>query len=142
METAGWEDRPRRVYDHIPVKDIRGYVHQFLVTKKFKSFCDEHNYYTESGNYSTTAETVYRFIFNDTDFIEAHTALNDSEIEAEILKMCISAGASLEEEYKTFRSIEKVEEKTLHIKTAEQTDYYFDYTKIRINKNKTEIILR
>ena len=129
-------------FDNIPVKDIRGYVHQFLVKDGFKKFCDKNSYYTESGNYSTTAETVYRYIFNDTDFIEAHTALNDSEIEAEILKACISAGASLKEEYKTFRSIEKTEEKTLHIKTAEQTDYYFDYTKIRINKNKTEITLR
>ena len=41
-----------------------------------------------------------------------------------------------------FNAIEREEEKTLHIRTAEQVDYYFDYTKIRINKNKTEITLR
>lgn len=129
-------------FDNIPIKDIRGFVHQFLITKKYKDFCDKYGYYTESGNYSSTAETVYRFIFNDTEFIEAHTALNDAEIEAEILKSCLAAGASLEEEYKTFRSIEKIEEKTLHIRTSEQIDYYFDYSKIRINKEKTEITLR
>ena len=129
-------------FDTIPVKDIRAYVHQFLINEEYKTFCDEYGYYTESGNYSSTAETVYRFVFNNTDFVEAHTALNDSEIEAAILKSCLEVGASLNGEYKTFRSIEKQVEKTLHVRTAEQTDYYFDYTKIRINRNKTEIILK
>ena len=129
-------------FDTVPVKDIRGYVHQFLINDEYKRFCDEYGYYTETGNYSSTAETVYRFIFNDTEFIEAHTALNDSEIEAEILRQCIISGAKLEGEYKTLRSIEKLQEKTLHIRTQEQIDYYFDYSKIRINKEKTEITLR
>ena len=129
-------------FDNIPIRDIRGFVHNFIVQDDFKSFCDKNSYYTESGNYSTTAETVYRYIFNDTDFIEAHTALNDAEIEAKILQVCVEEGAEIEAEYRVFRSIEKIEEKTLHIKTAEQVDYYFDYTKIRINKNKTEITLR
>ena len=100
------------------------------------------DYDPETGNYSSTAETVYRFIFNDTDFIEAHTALNDSEIEAKILRACLNAGAKLDGEYKTLRSIERKVEKTLHIRTPEQTDYYFNYSKIRINKDKTEIVLK
>lgn len=130
-------------FDTIPVKDIRGYVHQFLANNElYKTFCDENGYYTESGNYSSTAETVYRFVFNDTDFIEAHTALNDAEIEARILRACLNAGAKLDGEYKTLRSIERKVEKTLHVRTPEQTDYYFDYSKIRINKDKTEIVLR
>ena len=129
-------------FDNVPIKDIRGFVHNFIVKDDFKNFCDKNSYYTESGNYSTTAETVYRYIFNDTDFIEDHTALSDSEIEAKILQVCIEEGANLEEEYKTFRSIEKLQGKTLHIRTPEQIDYYFDYSKIRINKEKTEITLR
>lgn len=130
-------------FDTVPVKDIRGYVHQFLANNElYKVFCDENGYYTETGNYSSTAETVYRFIFNDTEFIEAHTALNDAEIEAKILRACLNAGATLDGEYKTLRSIERKVEKTLHVRTPEQTDYYFDYSKIRINKDKTEIILK
>ena len=82
-------------FDNVPVKDIRGFVHNFLITNDFKKFCDENSYYTESGNYSTTAETVYRYIFEDTNFIEAHTALEDAEIESEILLYCIKEGAEL-----------------------------------------------
>ena len=128
-------------FDNIPIKDIRGFVHHFIIDDDYKKFCEKNNYYTETGNYSTTAETVYRFMF-DNDFEEAHTALNDAEIEAQILKVCSHFGADLNHDYKAFRSIERDIEKTLHIRTAEQTDYYFDYTKIRINKAKTEITLR
>jgi hypothetical protein len=34
------------------------------------------------------AENVYRFIINNTDFIESHTALEDAEIETVILAYC------------------------------------------------------
>jgi uncharacterized protein involved in tolerance to divalent cations len=129
-------------FDNIPIVDIRGFVHSFLVNHKYKDFCDKNEYYTESGNYSTTAETVFRYISANTDFIEEHTALSDSEIEKDILFACVLMGAKLEEVYPTKRSICREVEKTLHIKTAEQTDYYFSYEKIRINKDKTEITLR
>lgn len=129
-------------FDNILIVDIRGFVHSFLVNNKYKDFCDKNEYYTESGNYSTTAETVFRYISANTDFIEEHTALSDSEIEKEILFACVLMGAKLEEIYPTKRSICREVEKTLHIKTAEQTDYYFSYGKIRINKDKTEITLR
>lgn len=129
-------------FDNIPVSDIRGFVHHFLIDDSYKQFCEEHKYFSETGNYSTNAETVYRFISNNTDFIEAHTALHDAEIEAEILLHCVDSGANLMEDYKAFRTIERPIEKTLHVRTAEQIDYYFEYSKIRINKDKTEIVLR
>lgn len=128
-------------FDTVPIKDIRGFVHSFIVNDNYKEYCERFSLFTDSGNYSTTAETVYKFLFND-DFTEDHTALSDARIEAEILRQCVAEGANLREEYKALRSIEREEEKTLHIKTAEQIDYYFDYRKIRINKGKTEITLR
>lgn len=129
-------------FDEVPIFDIRGYVHEFIVDNEYKEFCEKHGRFTESGNYSTTAETVFQFVTDDTDFEEAHTALNDAEIETAILFICLERGAILGHDYKAKRSIERPQEKTLHIKTAEQTDYYFDYIKIRINKGKTEIILK
>jgi len=128
-------------FDNMPIKDIRGFVHYFLIDEEYKKYCDRFSLYTDTGNYSTTAESVYRFLFND-DFVESHTALEDSKIEALILQACCEHGADLKDDYKAKRSIEKDEEKTLHIRTVEQTDYYFDYHKIRINKGKTEITLR
>lgn len=129
-------------FDEVPIFDIRGYVHEFIVDNEYKEFCEEYKRFTENGNYSTTAETVFQFVTGDTDFEEAHTALNDAEIETAILFICLDRGAVLGHDYKAKRSIERPQEKTLHIKTAEQTDYYFDYFKIRINKDKTEIVLK
>ena len=129
-------------FDEIPIYDIRGYAHFALVKQSYKNWCEAFQRFTDTGNYSTTAEDVYRFIKNDMDFEEAHTALNDAQIETEILFACVVNGAVLQTDYKAKRSIERVQEKTLHIKTTAQTDYYFVYTKIKINKEKTEIILK
>ena len=128
-------------FDNIEVVDIRGYVHNYIVGEDYKQFCEKRNLFTESGNYSTTAEAVYQYMFDD-EFTEEHTALADSQIEAEILFACLEWGASLKGSYKTCRSIARNVEKTLHIQTAEQIDYYFDYTNIRINKERTEIKLK
>ena len=108
---------------------------------EYKTFCEENGRFTDTGNYSTTAETVFQYVTGMIDFEEAHTALNDAEIETEILFTCVDRGAILGRDYKAKRSIARPQEKILHIRTVEQTDYYFDYTKIRINKDKTEIKL-
>lgn len=129
-------------FDNIPISDIRGFVHNFLINDDFIQFCEKNEEFTETGNYSTTAETLFRFITKQEDFNEAHTALEDSIIEGEILQVCIEQGGKLEEDYKAKISILRKVEKELHIRTIEQTDYYFSYEKIRINKDKTEIILR
>ena len=129
-------------FDEIPVKDIRGFAHHFIVDNDYKTFCEEHQYYTDTGNYSTTAETMYRYITCNCTFEESHTAYEDSAIEAVILEHCVENGADLNRNYCAYRSIERTTEKELHIITPEQTDYYFTYNKIRINKEKTEIILK
>ena len=129
-------------FDTVKVHDIRGYVHQFLIDDDYKEYCEEHKLFTESGNYSTSAETVYRYVAVDDDFNEEHTALADSKIETFILYTVIDHGADITKDEKVARSIERKVEKTLHIRTVEQTDYYFDYEKIRINREKTEITLK
>lgn len=89
-------------FDDIPVFDIRGYVHNFIAnTVEFKAYCEEYEKFTENGNYSTTAETLFGYINNTPDFKEAHTALADSEIETEILFDCLARGGALETAYKT-----------------------------------------
>lgn len=129
-------------FDTVQIHDIRGYAHQFIVDEKYIAYCEEHSLFTESGNYSSTAEAVYRYISGKDDFDEEHTALSDSVIETEILFYAMRAGADISVDEKVYRSIERKIEKTLHIRTAEQTDYYFNYEKIRINREKTEITLK
>ena len=108
-------------FDNIPIFDIRGYVHRKLAfTPEYKRFCENNEYYTESGNYSTTAETVYRFLTNNTEFIEEHTALADAEIELDILLKCIELGCEWNTEYKVYRTIQRVVDKQLEVKDTEQ----------------------
>ena len=114
-------------FDTVKIRDIRGFVHNFIAfEQEYKDFCDQNQYYTESGNYSTTAETVYRYITNNTDFIEEHTALADSEIEWQILRYCLLKGAKIDQEYKVYQSIKTNSKKQLEIVHNGQTTI-FDY---------------
>lgn len=129
-------------FDTLPILDIRGNVHQFVVSDEYRHFCEENEYYTESGCYSSTAETVFRYLSGNNGFIEDHTALSDSQIEAEILYYTFQLGADCGSEYETYRSLGGPKaEKVLHIR-HEDDDYFFKYNKIVINKTKTEIILK
>jgi len=129
-------------FDNIPIFDIRGYVHQFMVDDNFKKFCEDNGYFTDSGNYSTTAEVMYRYLTGNTDFIEDHTALSDSEIEAEILLECIKRGAEVNKDYKVERTIKREVNKVLTLISKDEKFYSFPYNSIRINKDKTKIVLK
>lgn len=108
-------------FDSVPIVDIRGYVHKAIAfTKDYKEFCDTHELYTESGNYSTTAESVKRYISQDADFEEEHTALSDSLIEAEILFECLKRGCEHGINYKVYKSIVNDTPKKLIIQTSEE----------------------
>lgn len=50
----------------------------------------ETGWITEANNVRTNAEKVYAFLSNDWDFIEKHTALEDVQIETEILQRLLA----------------------------------------------------
>lgn len=129
-------------FNTIPIKDIRGFAHNFIVDDNYKTFCKENSLFTESGNYSTTAESVYQYITNNIDFIEEHTALNDSLIETEILKNAVLNGANLEEEYKVLRSIENDTLKTLQIEKDKTIIYSIECKNITYYKTKNLIRIK
>lgn len=56
-----------------------------LCSKKYFAFLLDNNYFTEKGNPISKAEIVYRYLFNENNFVEEHTALEDSKIELAIL---------------------------------------------------------
>lgn len=134
-------------FDNIPIKDIIPFVHNKIgFTPKFKNFCEDNELFTESGNYSANAENVYRFISQNKEFTEEHTALADSEIELEILLECIKRGCEWNGEYKKYRSIPRKVERNLLIEQHLENDNFvsanFKYKTIRINKEKTKIVLK
>ena len=56
-----------------------------LMTRKYLDFCYNNNFRTPKGFPQTKAETVFRYITNDIEFVEEHTGLSDVLIEYKIL---------------------------------------------------------
>lgn len=56
----------------------------------YRKFCEENGYMTKHATPRPrmTAEVLYRFISQDLDFEEAHRAMEDVDIEAQILAYC------------------------------------------------------
>lgn len=121
--------KTRNPFDSLPIYDIRGYANAFITGEdNYFGFCDEHQCFTESGNYSATAESVYKFITENPDFEEAHTALRDSEIEAEILLYCLECGAELNKEYPVKKILKREQHKPFIVKVDNEIIYQGEYT--------------
>lgn len=58
--------------------------------KTYRNFCIRNDYLTKQGKNRYTAEIIYQFITQNTDFIESHTGLEDVEIETQILAYLVS----------------------------------------------------
>lgn len=52
----------------------------------YRKYCEVNNYLCKNGQVKLTAEVLYRFITNNDNFEESHTALEDVQIEIEIFK--------------------------------------------------------
>jgi hypothetical protein len=80
-------------------------------SKKYQDFCEKNGYVYfdrwKNKKFRTNAEVAYRYIKNNLSFIEAHTALNDVEIEAEILTYIIRQKKKTKKEIKILKKFEK-----------------------------------
>ena len=120
--------------DTLPIFDIRGYVHKFIAfNSDYQQFCENNELFTDSGNYSTTAESLFKYITNNTDFEEEHTALSDSTIELQILINCVVKGAEWNIDYPVYRSIPRKVEKSLDIYINGEFETSFTYMK-KVNR--------
>lgn len=60
-----------------------------LNSRNYFKFAVAHDFVSPSGNVRTTAESAYSYLINNADFQEAHTGLEDVQIENEILAKCL-----------------------------------------------------
>lgn len=75
--------------DKMVLRDIWSIASISLMSSmKYFDFAVSHNLLTEKGNLKTSAEACFQFLTDDAQFIEDHTALEDAEIEYEILLAC------------------------------------------------------
>lgn len=59
---------------------------------EYKQMCIDNEWSTASGKYfKTSAETAFRFVSKDLEFIEAHTAIDDVIIESQLFAMIVKA---------------------------------------------------
>lgn len=98
----------------VPLFDIWGLGCKHIMdTDDYREMALENSWITESGKYyKSSAETCYRFIKGDNDFIESHTAIEDAEIESEILSIIFKKNKNKIEMgimYFPFRMIGKIE---------------------------------
>lgn len=69
-----------------PLFDLWGLTCRHLLNNdEYKQMCVENQWNTASGKYfKTSAETAFRYLADKLDFDEAHTALEDAEIESKL----------------------------------------------------------
>lgn len=115
--------------DYVETIDIRGLINKLLFSDEYKAFCEENGFYTESGNYSGNAETLTKFIRQDIDFVEDHTALSDSLIEADIILYMIDKyGVDITKEGKVYATVPRETEREMVI-VHNGVEHKFTYLK-------------
>ena len=72
--------------NNYPMFDIWGLACEHILNcDDYREMCDCNGWHSASGKfYKTSAETTYRFLRGNEEFIESHTALEDTIIETEI----------------------------------------------------------
>lgn len=125
----------------IPVFDIRAYfINSVKNDDDFKMFCEEHNLFTDSGNYSTTAETAFRYLMGEVSFEEEHTALADSEIELSILGWS-AKNSDIFQEMESPKSVPRLVEKVFTIAYKDK-EYKFKGLSARWYKKNNKLIIK
>jgi hypothetical protein len=120
--------------DYVKTIDIRGLINKLLFSEEYQAFCEENNLFTESGNYSGNAESLTRFIRQDKEFVEEHTALSDSLIEADIILYMIEKyGVDITQEGKVYATVPRTVEKEMII-VHNGVEHTFNYVK-KLNRN-------
>lgn len=97
-----------------PLFDLWGLTCQHILNcDEYKQMCIDNGWETESGKYfKTSAETAFRFFSGDTEFTEAHTAIDDALIEAMLFAEIVKRTKNKWEmgiEFFPFRILGKVE---------------------------------
>lgn len=122
--------------DDIPVFDIWGYSSAYITnTPDFRTFCEANQRFTDTGNYSGNAETVYQFITNNPAFVERHMGYYDSDIEMKILLECVKRGAAWDTPYPAKRVLPRIQNKPFTIKVNGTIIYQGEYIKKNVRND-------
>lgn len=65
-------------------------------TRKYVKFAIQNGLVSEKGNIQTSAESCFKFLKDDVNFIESHTGLEDVKIEVQIMAKCLKTHKRLD----------------------------------------------
>ena len=118
-------------FDNVAIFDIWGYAGQWIINDNanYIDFCENNQFFTDTGNYKTSAEIVYRYITNNIEFTEEHMGAFDSDIESSILLYCITQGAQWATDYKAIRVLKRPTAHDFTIKVNNTIIYKGSYVK-------------
>lgn len=74
----------------VEVIDIMDYLDILINSVDYSNYCKTNNFITERGGLKKSAEVVYGYITNNPNYVEEHTALEDSKIEKDILILLLT----------------------------------------------------
>jgi hypothetical protein len=129
--------------DNVAVYDLHGIATVIFESKPFKKFMVDNKLINVSGFLPTYVEMTCKFIYNDVDFVEEHTALSDSLNELDILNVSLKLGAEIKEYQKPF--VESDTLQPLHIvlqENGETKNYTYHYKTKRNMKKSNKIVLK
>lgn len=81
----------------IPIYDIWAYALNYICkSEDYIKWAKENEMFSKSETYiSTSVETVCKYLYNNLNFEEQHTALDDTQHEIEILLECVRRGCDI-----------------------------------------------
>ena len=132
--------------DYVEIFDIWGFTSELIIksldNNKYKDFAIANNFISESNNLMNNANVWGKYLLNNLEWEEEHTALEDSKIETEILLYCLNfMNIAHYKVNKCIGSGLKIE-KTLTIKdTITNTIHCFTYSNKKDYKTKGLIVL-
>lgn len=98
--TRRWETKSKYRYffpKSVIICDTLKMARQVIAnTPTYQAFCHEHGYLTKTRRVQLKAETIYRYITDNTEFSENHTGLEDVMIEKEIMAYCFRKHQKME----------------------------------------------
>ena len=124
-------------FETVPIFDIWAMATNFITNRAdYQQFCEEHKFFSDTGNYKSSAEVVYRFITNNPDFVEAHMGVLDGDIEAAILFHCVKVlGAEFGTGYKLNKVCKRDTPTPFTIKVNNNVLFEGEYKKKYVRNN-------
>ena len=128
-------------FENVPILDIWAFASVAICqTDNYKEWAKENEVFTTTGKFiSTSVEAVIKYLSGNLDFIEEHTALDDTQHEVNILIECARRGLDITKPIKKQTYIKSGKIFTFRAVTPEGDTIEFNYTDNREVKDGTII---